>query len=175
MLSKMNYKMHKNKIALLLLLPLFAFAVAHKYYVSVTTINYSQKDDALQITTRIFIDDLEKVLEDRYDINAKLDTPEEDKSANGYIEKYFKTKFQLKVDGKEKPFTFLGKKYEVDMVVCYLEIPKVELAKAESIEIQNELLTDVFEEQQNIVNFKWNGKKKSFLLVKDNNNGTLKL
>lgn len=164
-----------SKIALLLLLPLFAFTVAHKYYVSVTTINYSQKDDALQITTRIFIDDLEKVLEDRYDINVKLDTPEEYKSANSYIEKYFKTKFLLKVDGKEKPFTFLGKKYEVDMVVCYLEIPKVELAKAESIEIQNELLTDVFEEQQNIVNFKWNGRKKSFLLVKDNNKGTLKL
>ena len=164
-----------NIIALLILLPLFAFTTAHKYYVSVTTINYSQNDDALQITTRIFVDDLEKVLQDRYGFEAKLDTPDEDKSADSYIEKYFRTKFLIKVDGKEKPFTFLGKKYDIDMVVCYLEIPKIVLSKAESLEIQNELLTDVFEEQQNIVNFKWNGKKKSFLLVKNNNKGALKL
>jgi len=164
-----------SKIALLLLLPLFAFTVAHKYYVSVTTINYSQKDDALQITSRIFIDDLERTLEERYGLKAGLNTLGEDKSADNYIERYFRSKLFLKIDGREKPFNFLGKKYDTDMVVCYLEVPKVALAKAKSIEIRNELLMDVFEEQQNIVNFKWNGKKKSFLLIKENNKGTLKL
>ena len=164
-----------NTIALLLLLPLFAFTVIHKYYVSVTTINYSQKDDALQITSRIFIDDLERVLEERYGLTTELNTPEEDKSSDSYIEKYFKTKLLIKIDGEERPFTFLGKKYDADMVVCYMEIPKVELAQAKSVEIRNELLIDVFEEQQNVVNFKWDGKKKSFLLVKENSKGTLNL
>ncbi|MCG2461209.1 hypothetical protein K8352_10655 [Flavobacteriaceae bacterium F89] len=165
----------KNRLALLLLLPLFAFTSAHKYYVSVTTVNYSQKDDALQITTRIFIDDMDRVLEERYGLKAKLNTPEEDQATDSFIAKYFRAKLLVRVDGKERRCTFLGKRYDTDMVVCYLEIPKAKLAKASSIEIQNELLTDVFEEQQNVVNFKWNGKKKSFLLVKESNKGTLKL
>ena len=51
-----------KKYIFLLVLPLLAFSVAHKFYVSVTNINYSEKDDAFQVTTRIFIDDLEEVL-----------------------------------------------------------------------------------------------------------------
>ena len=62
---------------LIVLLPLFAFTTAHKFYLSVTSIKYSEKDDALQITSRIFIDDFEKLLKERYDIEGKLATKDE--------------------------------------------------------------------------------------------------
>ena len=57
-----------KKSFLILLLPLFAFTAAHKFYVSVTNVTYSEKNEALQITSRVFIDDLEEVLKERYDI-----------------------------------------------------------------------------------------------------------
>ncbi len=160
---------------LILVLPLFAFTVAHKFYLSVTNISYSKKDDALQITTRIFIEDLEKVLEERYDIKTHLDTDKESKLANEYIEKYLKTKFILQIDGKNKIYDFLGKKYDADIVICYMEVPKVGLPKIKSIQIQNEVLTDIFDEQQNVVHYKINGKKKSFVLTKSDTKGMLKL
>jgi hypothetical protein len=37
------------------------------------------------------------------------------------------------------------------------------------------VLTDIYEEQQNVLHFKMNGKKKSFVLMKDSDKGMLKL
>ncbi len=76
-----------------MILPLVAFTVAHKFYVSVTNISYSEKDRALQITSRIFIDDFEQVLLERYGIEAHLATDSETALADEFIEKYLKTKF----------------------------------------------------------------------------------
>ena len=36
-----------------ILLPLFAFAGAHKFYISVTNVDYSEKDQSVQIITRV--------------------------------------------------------------------------------------------------------------------------
>jgi len=59
-------------LLIFLLVPLFAFTTAHKFYVSVTNIEHSKADKALQITTRIFIDDFQRVLEERYELKEEL-------------------------------------------------------------------------------------------------------
>lgn len=160
---------------LILLLPLFAFTVFHKFYVSVTNVGYSEKDAALQITTRIFIDDLEAVIKERYDIEVKLANDDESEIATGYIEKYLRAKFAIEVDGVPKAYDFLGKKYDNDLVICYIEASEIDLSNIKSIGIQNEILTDLFDEQQNIVHFKIDNRKKSFVLVKERTKGMLKL
>ncbi len=164
-----------KKIVLIVLLPLVAFTTAHKFYVSVTNIKYSEKDESLQITSRIFIDDLEKVLEERYTIEGNLATEEESEIAMAYIEKYIRAKFSLKIDGETRNFNFLGRKYDQDIMVCYLEIPKVNISNVKSMEVQNEILTDLYGEQQNVVHFKLKGKKKSFVLIRENYKGMLNL
>lgn len=164
-----------KKRLLVLLLPLVAFSVAHKFYVSVTNISYSEKDRSLQITSRLFIDDFEQVLLERYGFEAQLATDSETALADEYIEKYLKTKFLMFIDGEQRQYKVLGKKYDNDIMICYLEIPEVDLGNITSIEVQNELLTDLFEEQQNVVHFKIKGKKKSFVLIKENNKGVLNL
>lgn len=160
---------------LFLLLPLFAFTVAHKFYLSVTNVVYSEKDDALQITTRIFIDDFEAVLLERYDFKAALATDQESSLAGEYIEKYLRAKFSLQIDEKNADFEFLGIKYEDDLIICYIEVSKVNLSKRKSITIQNEILTDLYDEQQNVVHLKIGAKKKSFVLIRANNKGMLNL
>ncbi|MDX1315859.1 MAG: DUF6702 family protein [Eudoraea sp.] len=160
---------------LLLVLPLLAFSGLHKFYVSVTNVNYSEKEDALQITTRIFIDDLEAVLLERYEVKSLLATPQESELADMYIEKYLKSKLLFELNQEKRKYNFLGKRYDNDVVICYLEIPEVGLPNLESIEIQNEVLTDLFEEQQNLVHFKVKGKKRSFVLFKESNKGMLNL
>ncbi|MAO16462.1 hypothetical protein LDL77_12990 [Flagellimonas marinaquae] len=159
----------------LVMLLLLSFSSAHKYYVSVTNIAYSKDDSAFQVTSRVFIDDLDKLLKERYDIEAKLATPKESKLADEYIEKYFRTKFAIELDGKPVQYNFLGKRYDNDMVICYLEIPNVKLSETKSMTIQNEVLMDLFDDQQNIVHVKWNGNKKSFMLIRQNNKGMLNL
>lgn len=160
---------------LLIILSLFAFTAIHKFYLSVTNIEYSNKDNSLQITSRIFIDDLENVLEERYDVQTFLSTEDESEEANYYIEKYIRSKLVLRTDGKDRTFVFLGKKFDNDLIICYLEIEDIDLSALKTIEIENDILTDMFEEQQNIVHLRINGKKKSFLLLKENNKGMLNL
>lgn len=61
------------------------------------------------------------------------------------------------------------------MLVCYLEVAELPLEALESIAITNEVLTDLFDDQQNVVHFNVGGKKKSFVLLKPNTKGMLKL
>jgi len=164
-----------KKILFLLLLPLLAFSTLHKFYVSVTNVNYYERDDALQITTRIFIDDLEEVLKERYDVQTFLATEEEAQIADFYIEKYLRTKFLIGLDGKIAEYDFLGKKYDNDVIICYLELPNVGLDQLKKVEVHNEILTDLFDEQKNLVHIKWKGNKKSFILTKSNAKGMLNL
>jgi len=164
-----------KKTLLILLLPLLAFTVAHKYYLSVTSIGYSDTDSAIQITTRIFIDDLDKLLLDRYGLKGDLATQNESSEANEYIEKYFRAKFSMEINGEHVDYNFLGKIYESDIVICFLEIPKIDINTINSISVQNEILMDIFEDQKNVVHFKVKGQKKSFVLIRENNKGLLNL
>lgn len=167
--------MKKKLICLFILaLPLLSFT-AHKFYVSVTHVNYVENEHAFQITTRVFIDDLEALLLERYDIQARLATPEESSVADSYIEKYLKAKLLIKIDGELQEYQFLGKRYDNDVLICYLEITRVNRPNMKSLEVQNEILTEMFEEQQNLVHLKIRGKKKSFVLYRESNKGMLNL
>ncbi|WP_445385590.1 DUF6702 family protein [Robiginitalea sp. IMCC44478] len=145
----------------------------HKFYVSVTNVDYSEKDQAIQMISRVFIDDMEAVLLERYDFRARLATPNESAQANDYIEKYFKAKFKLTVNGKVKDYKFLGTRYENDLLICYMEVSGIEKTALESVGIENEVLTDLFEEQKNLVHFNILGSKKSVVLIRGNNKGML--
>ena len=157
----------------LLFFPLFMMIGVHKFYVSVTKVEYYDKGKALQKTSRVFIDDFEKALEERYEVETLLGTPEEILNAEVYIEKYLNAKFLVKINGEAVRYQFLGKKYDNDIMICFLEIPEISIGEVNSIEIQNELLMDIFEEQKNILHFKILEKKKSFVLIRENNKGML--
>lgn len=179
------YAPHPRRFAFFLvfflLLPMTSFtrvgalSQAHKFYVSVTTVEYAPKEESLQIISRIFIDDLERALLERYDLKTALGTPEESTQGTAYIERYFNSKFTVFVNGEKRKYTFLGRKYDRDQVICYLEISGLPEGGLESVGVQNEILMDVFEEQKNLVHLKVLGQKKSYVLVRENNKGMLNL
>ena len=45
---------------------------AHEFYLSVTEIEYNNEEQSLQIITRVFIDDFQNVLNERYDADIQL-------------------------------------------------------------------------------------------------------
>ncbi|MFS4469520.1 DUF6702 family protein [Maribacter sp. 2210JD10-5] len=164
-----------KNILLILILPLFAFTVAHKFYISVTHVTYSEKDTSVQIISRFFLDDMNTVLKERYEVTSNLGTDKESDKDREYLEKYIKTKFVTKINGEVVPYTFLGKEYDADMIICYMEIPNIKLLDLKTVSVENEILMDIFDEQQNVVHFKINGKKKSHVLIKSNTKGMLNL
>lgn len=154
-----------------ILFPLVAFTSIHKFYVSVTQVEYIKEKQSVQIITRIFIDDLEDLLRQRYDNKITLNISKEEQSIDAYIGKYLTAKMQININDKPISFTFIGKEYEDDIVYCYMEIS--DITSITSFEITNQILFDVFDEQQNIVRTNINSKKKSFMLTSNNETGVL--
>lgn len=163
----------KFKIVLLLLLIGFSsFKANHKFYVSVTEIEYNEKSESLQIISRIFIDDLEDLLQTRYDKELRLGNNNESSSVPAYLKKYLNKKFEIELNGKPVEVKYLGKEYEDDMVLLYFEIPKV--SSFSEISIKNALLTDMFSEQKNLVHVTYKGITKSLILNKAKQKDLLK-
>ncbi|MCK0180388.1 peptidase E [Flavobacteriaceae bacterium S0862] len=161
-----------NKLLVfLIIMPLMSFAIAHKYYVSVTEVEYVKEQESVQIVTRIFIDDFEKMLRERYDESITLDIGKDETQIDTYIQKYLSSKLQITIDNTLQRFEFLGKEYEDDILFCYLEITGV--TEVNTFEIVNQVLFDVFDEQQNLVKTKINSKRKSFMLIPQNDKGVL--
>ena len=164
-----------KKALLILILPLLAFATAHKFYISVTNVKFSEKDKALQITCRVFTDDMNTVLLERYGIETALGAEEESPEGQEYLKKYVQSKFNISINGKPVAYTILGNKYDTDVIIMFLEVPNVDLPNITSIGIDNKILTDLFDEQQNVLHFNVAGKKKSFVLLKSDTKGMLNL
>jgi len=158
-------------VLFLLIIPMLAFTTVHKYYVSVTKVEYVKEKESVQIISRIFIDDFEKLLRERYDEKITLDVEDEISTVNMYIERYLKDKLQININDKFENFNFVGKEYDEDIIFCYLEIEGIKEIK--SFEITNRILMDIFEEQENIIRTNINGKNKSLLLRKGNDKGVL--
>lgn len=161
-----------KQLLVILLLPLFAFTAVHKYYISVTQVDYVEKKQSVQIITRIFTDDFEKLLRERYDESITLAVKNEPEIVNLYIERYLNEKIKIKINNKDVYFSFIGKEYDVDLVKCYLEIEGVK--KIESFEISNKVLFDIFGDQQNIIKTKINSKQKSAILISEKSTATFK-
>ena len=161
----------KKSFLLFLIIPLVAFTTAHKYYVSVTQINYIKEKESVQITSRIFIDDFENLLRKRYDENITLAGKNELEIVDTYIERYLNDKIKIKINNKDAKISFIGKEYDADIMRCYLEIEGVKAIN--SFQITNQLLFDLYEEQQNIVKTKINSKQKSYLLIPQKDNALL--
>ncbi|CAM3535157.1 hypothetical protein FSS13T_03810 [Flavobacterium saliperosum S13] len=157
-------------------LPVFFFVVLcsftmHKFYVGIYQIHYVANKKEVQVTARIFIDDLEKALEAKHKKKIYLSTPKEIAETNGFIKSYLSEKMQIKVNSSVKDLKFLGKETEDNVLICYLTTPVPE--KIKSIEIVNSVLTEIFSEQQNIVHININGNKKSLLLTDSEPEGYL--
>lgn len=133
---------------------------------SVTDITYNTEEGSLQMITRLFYDDLEDVLRERYKEDLTVDETSNQEELDTYIKKYLSTKLIIKVDGETKTLSYLGKEYEDDYVVCYIEITGITSLK--TLEIENTVLMDAFTEQKNMVHTDILGKKKSLLLVDGN-------
>ncbi|MFD2564543.1 DUF6702 family protein [Aquimarina rubra] len=156
----------------ILLVVLSSFSTLHKFYVSVTQIEYNEEQKSLQIISRIFIDDIEEVLRQRYDETIELISEKEEAKVDQYLSKYLSQKLSITVNGQQVAFNFIGKEYDNDLVLCYLEVENV--PSLETITVTNQALMDFFEEQQNIIHVKKGKKRKSLILQKERDKGMLK-
>jgi len=161
----------KNILLLLCVIPLLSFS-PHKYYLSLTQIEYKSESKSLQIIINVFMDDIETALNKDYSIDLQLTTKNELTDNDVYFKKYLEQHLHLKIDDLSSSFNYLGKEYDGDLVYFYLEIENINSLK--TIEVDNTILIDHFPEQQNLIKSKVYKKYNSILLTKTNDKGLLK-
>ena len=153
-----------KKQLLLLFAVLFLSSIsAHKFYVSVTQIDYVSSKKRIEITHRIFIDDLEKALTKKYNKKVNLTSTKELPEAEELIKSYLKEKIKVSINKKPQNIEFLAREVEGDVLILYTKIAVSK--KINTFEIYNSLLTEVYADQQNIVHTNINSNKKSILLT----------
>jgi len=162
------------KKALLLLIAFIQFEnikfFSHDYYVSTTQVDYLSEKNILQITIRMFIDDFEIMVQEN-NSGLKVDPDSSSQEINKILDQYVIEKFKIFVNQQLVIFNFIGKEYKTDLIQIYYEVDLIEPIKI--ITFENNLLFDFFDDQQNIVHFKKNKFRKSFLLIKNNSKTTL--
>ncbi|NQX86385.1 MAG: peptidase E [Flavobacteriaceae bacterium] len=164
---------YEKAIVLLLAIMLFSsFKAYHKFYVSITKVEYVKEKQAMQFISRIFIDDFEHMLQQRFDESIVLNEGKESEQIQLYVENYLKRKIKVVINGEEKSIQYIGKEYEKDIMYCYYEIPHI--TEVNTINVTNEVLFDMFDSQQNIVRLKINDTHKTFVLIPEEKTGVLK-
>ncbi len=161
------------KIAVLLLFFVGLTSMdVHRFYVAIYQIDFVPQKKRVEITTRIFMDDLNDAVSKAYKKSTNIGTEKETPEDITLMKKYLAQNFKLVINGKPVTYNYLSREVESNVVICYFSIKEV--AKVTTLEVQNSLLTEVHSEQQNIIQFNNNGKKQNLLLSSGITKGMLK-
>jgi hypothetical protein len=114
------------------------YALFHPFYVSVTEIRHNAAKQELEVSCRIFADDLEMALKTAYKAPVDIIHPANRKTVDGYITAYLSKHLQVTIDGKPVTLQYLGYQIEEDAAWCFLEVKQVPAVK--KVHVSNDIL-----------------------------------
>ncbi len=162
----------KKIIGVFIVLSITAFTTTHKFYSSISQINYNETSQSLEILSRYTAEDIELVLQKRYDTAIAIDQDKNNTSWKTYLKQYCNEKFVIHIDDQQIPSQLIAVNFEDDLLLCHFKAANI--SNFESIQISNTILMDFFEAQQNIVHVKKGNQRKTLILEKENHKGLLK-
>ena len=143
--------------------------IFHPFHISICEIDYDGESKSLQITSRLFQDDLEFALASAGNRSAFFsETPKD--QAEQVLRGFFEKHLSVMVDNKKMDIRFLGYEIEDNVVWCYLEIENVNSLK--EISLQYSVLVDTFSDQINLAHIRYQGNVRSLKFQKDQLTGT---
>lgn len=145
--------------------------LAHPLHISVTEIALDPKEKELEIMIRVFTDDLEVAIQEmKNDETLNILKP-----GNSTIDKlaweYLQPRFKISSDRVMQPIKYLGHEIDDDVIIFYVQVESIE--NFETLSITNNILTELYDDQANLVNVTVKEETKSLRLVRNNPSGTL--
>ena len=137
----------------------------HKFYVSIYQVDFVPEKKRVEITARIFLDDLNLALEKEFKTKIQLGEKTESSQDVQFLQKYLMKHLKISIDEKEKNIQFLSKEVENNVVIIYLKI--VDVKKINSFKIYNNALLELYSDQQNIIQTKFYNKKRNYIFTED--------
>ncbi|MBX2964813.1 MAG: hypothetical protein KF845_01620 [Cyclobacteriaceae bacterium] len=144
----------------------------HPIHISITEIEYDEREKELEIITRIFTDDLELA------IRAHQNKPELDllnlpagTTLDELVKPYLLSQINISLDGKTQSLKYLGHEHDDEAHTFFIQVQPVK--KWKTITIENRVIHETYNDQSNIVHVTVRGKTKSLRLMERNPSGTL--
>ena len=124
----------------------------HPVHLSVTNIEYNQQKKKFEVSVRVFIDDFQKIINYKNNITLNLYKSNELPDANRYINQYVYNHLQLKVNGElipQKKYILTKRKKEDVTLWLYYDIKYSRNPR--TIEVSDNLMTDLYSDQKNLL------------------------
>ena len=134
----------------------------HAIHMSLCEITYNADTHGLEMTFKLFTDDVEQALEAEGTGRLHLGEKNEQKEAGRYLARYLEKNFKIQVNNKWVVWKYIGKEVESDVLWLYAE--GTEIPPLKTVSITNTILTQIFDDQSNMVHVK-TGKQKRVLLL----------
>ncbi len=137
----------------------FASSWGHPFHVAVCEIEHDEKKKVLQVSNRVFLDDLEETLNKVYNVRLDVMNPKNYQLRDSLIQHYITSRLIITVDGKQKKRKYLGHEIEDDALWCYIEYYGVK--KMTRLSVTNTIFFEMYNDQNILVHVTYDGITKS--------------
>ncbi len=137
-------------------------AMLHPFYVSVIDINHNTKEKSVEISVRIFTEDLEAALRKYGNTKVDLAHPADKAAMDKLLNSYIQGKLHLNLNGKPAAMHYIGYEQRLESIWAYLEVENIPAVK--KVDVNCNLLYEFDPKQTNIFHTKVNGTEKSYKL-----------
>jgi hypothetical protein len=124
-------------------------ADAHKFYVSLTTVEHNTVEQSLEITMRLFADDLEAAVAREMGKPLTHGQPGFDAAVFAVVRRALTVR---QADGRPVTLVWVGLENKVDVTWVYVEAPQV--PSTAGLTLRDTIFMDLFPEQVNMVHVK---------------------
>lgn len=125
----------------------------HDYHSTIAEVRYQTKKQTLEVEMHVFTDDLEIALKKR--LGLKQLNLTDSKNYQAEITEYLLAHFKIQNTKKQAIVgKFIGKEIDFEKHIFYIEFPAKSFS--DKWTLRNSILTEVYEDQFNIVNFFYN-------------------
>ena len=135
----------------------------HPIYMSVTEIEHNAKEKTLEISCRIFTNDLENTLKQSNKGLIDLINPKDKAAMNKLVNDYIQKHLSIQVDGKTVALQFLGYEQQEDAINSFFQVNNI--AAIKKISVTDNILYEYKSEQISLLHVKVNGDRKSTKMV----------
>jgi hypothetical protein len=137
------------------------FGVNHDYHTSITEVNYNAKNKSLEISVRLFTDDLEEALT-LQNKGVKITMETDKRILDPLLDVYLRRNFALISPQKEVlKMHYYGNEKEADATWVFFEI--LDISNIKGYTLFNTIMLELFDDQANLVNIIYQNQKKTFI------------
>jgi hypothetical protein len=136
--------------------------MVHKFYMSYTYVDHNNIAGTLEIRSKIFTDDMERMILLSFGKIVHLEN--QSQMDNDLVKEYLNRVFNVSVNGQASNKSVLGYSYENDMIIVFIEAPCV---NPKTVTFENKLFFDLFLDQKNMIELNWMGTSVREYLVKE--------